>query len=123
MKKFKKISRLPEFNRDMKRLRKRYATLEDDLDNFIGAALYACHKLGIPTPAIGIFRIPGLGVRRPIYKGTKFTCMSLKGRGVKSGIRVIYTYDEEDDEIELIEIYFKGDKENEDRDRIKRHHG
>jgi hypothetical protein len=31
---------------------------------------------------------------------------------------VIYAYFEEQDRIELIEIYFKGDKESEDRERI-----
>jgi len=31
---------------------------------------------------------------------------------------VIYAYFEEADRIELIEIYYKGDKENEDRERI-----
>jgi len=35
---------------------------------------------------------------------------------------VIYAYFEEEDRIELIEIYYKGDKENEDRDRISRYY-
>jgi len=39
-------------------------------------------------------------------------------KGVHSGIRVIYAYHEAEDKIELIEIYFKGDKENEERERI-----
>ena len=50
--------------------------------------------------------------------------MSLGRTGVYSGIRVIYSYAEkpdDKDEIVLIEIYYKGDKENEDRDRIKRY--
>jgi len=42
----------------------------------------------------------------------------MKGKGVQSGIRVIYAYIEEEDEIELIEIYYKGDKENENRKKI-----
>jgi len=33
---------------------------------------------------------------------------------------VIYAYYREMDRIELIEIYYKADKENEDRDRIKK---
>ena len=53
-----------------------------------------------------------------IYKAKKFACRSLKGKGVQSGIRVIYAYFEKEDKIELIEIYYKGDKENEDRERI-----
>jgi len=35
-----------------------------------------------------------------------------------SSLRIIYAYYEEDQNIEFIELYFKGDKENEDRDRI-----
>ena len=44
--------------------------------------------------------------------------MSLKGKGVNSGIRVIYAYFNEEDKIVFIEIYYKGDKENEDKERI-----
>ncbi len=35
-----------------------------------------------------------------------------------SGIRIIYAYYESEDVIEFIEIYFKGDKANEDKKRI-----
>jgi hypothetical protein len=51
----------------------------------------------------------------------KFACKSLKGKGAKSGIRIIYAYFEQEDTIEFIEIYFKGDKENEDKERIKKY--
>jgi mRNA-degrading endonuclease RelE of RelBE toxin-antitoxin system len=79
------------------------------------------HKIGIDNK--GVFQVPGLKIESPmIYKAKKFACRSLKGRGVQSGIRVIYTYFEEQDKIELIEIYHKGDKENEDRERILKHY-
>jgi len=52
----------------------------------------------------------------------KFACRSLKGRGVQSGIRIIYAYFEEKDKIELIEVYYKGDKVSENRQRILRHY-
>ena len=119
-KKFKTISRLPEFNRDMKKLSKRFRSLEDDLNTFVNTALYARHKLGTDTK--GIVSIPGLGVGREIYKARSFACKSLKGRGKQSGIRVIYTYYDETDEVELIEMYYKGDKENEDRGRMRERH-
>lgn len=58
-------------------------------------------------------------IERPsVYKAKKFACRSLKGKGVNSGIRIIYAYFENEDRIELVEIYYKGDKENENRDRI-----
>ncbi len=54
------------------------------------------------------------------YKVKKFACRALKGRGADSGLRIIYAYFEKADKIELVEIYFKGDKENEARGRILR---
>jgi hypothetical protein len=55
------------------------------------------------------------------FKAKKFVCKSLKGRGVASGIRIIYAYFEQDDIIELAEVYYYGDEENEDRLRISRY--
>ena len=57
------------------------------------------------------------------YKSKKvrrFTCASLKGRGGNSGIRVIFVYEKAEDthKITFIEIYFKGDQSNEDRERL-----
>ncbi|MGH7793214.1 MAG: hypothetical protein ACREOB_12945, partial [Thermodesulfobacteriota bacterium] len=79
------------------------------------------HKLKVDNK--GIFRIPGLKIESPkIFKAKKFASRSLKGKGVQSGIRVIYAYFEEEDKIELIEIYYKSDKENEDRERILKYY-
>jgi len=119
LKGFAKVSRLPEFEKDLKKLSKRFKTLEDDLQIFINAQLNLFHKLGMDNG--GILQIPGLHIEvGKFYKAKKFACRSLKGSGAQSGIRVIYTYFEEEDRIELIEIYYKGDKENEDRERIKK---
>jgi len=117
---FSRVSRLPEFDRDLKKLRKRFPTIDEDLETFIQKELFLYHKLNIDNK--GVFPIPGLSLGAiRVYKARKFACRSLKGRGVQSGIRVIYTYSESTDAIKLIEIYYKGDKENEDRDRISRH--
>ena len=114
---FKETSRLPEFEKDIKRLLKRFKTIEDDLEIFIEKQLFLYHKLKVDNR--GIFQITGLPLENPeVYKAKKFACKSLKGRGVQSGIRVIYAYDEEEDKIVLIEMYFKGDKANEDKQRI-----
>jgi len=114
---FKETSRLPEFERDTRRLLKRFKTIEDDLEIFIEKQLILYHKLKVDNK--GIFQIIGLPVENPkVYKAKKFACKSLKGKGVQSGIRVIYAYEEEKDKIVLIEIYFKGDKANEDKKRI-----
>ena len=117
---FREVVSLPEFDRDFKRLLKRYVTLEEDLKRFIETGLILYHKLKIDNK--GIVPISGLGIDSPkIYKARKFACRSLQG-GAFSGIRVIYAYFEETDKIELIEIYYKGDKETEDRERILKHY-
>jgi hypothetical protein len=114
---FREIVRLPEFERDIKRLLKRFRSLEDDIEIFVKTELKLFHKLGIDNK--GVVEISGLGIQGPpIFKARKFACRSLKGSGARSGIRVIYTYFKETDRIEMIEIYIKGDKENEDRQRI-----
>ncbi|MBM3284290.1 MAG: hypothetical protein FJY81_00275 [Candidatus Aminicenantes bacterium] len=119
---FKEIVRLPDFDRDMKNLVKRFQSLEDDLKNFVKTELVLFHKLGIDNKGVAL--MTGLGFQSPkLYKGRKFACRALKGKGARSGIRVIYAYYMELDKIELIEIYYKGDKENEDRERILRRYG
>lgn len=115
---FKKISHVPEFEKDQKKLVKRFSSLEDDLRMFVKVALNAFHKQKIDSNAI--FHISDLGINSPkIYKAKKFACKALKGKGAQSGMRIIYADHEEKDWIEFIEIYYKGDKENEDRERIK----
>ncbi len=124
MKKKKEISfeELPEFKRDFKKLLKKFPTLNEDFKTFKNTALKAFHLLGIEN--VGIFAISGLGIVEPkIYKAKKFACRSLQGTGSNSGIRVIYAFFEKDKKIEFIEIYFKGNKENENRKRILKNYG
>jgi len=114
---FSEVRMLPEFEKDLKKLIKRFRTLKEDLQIFVDKQLQLYHKLRIDNK--GVFAIPNLGITYPqIYKAKKFACRSLKGKGVASGIRVIYAHYEKEDVIEFIEIYYKGDKENEDRSRI-----
>lgn len=114
---FNEIRRLPSFERDLKWLMKRFRSLEEDLEVFISSQLKLYHKLKVDNG--GIVPISGLGIENPhLYKARKFACKSLKGSGAASGIRIIYAYFQEEDIIEFVEIYYKGDKENEDRERI-----
>jgi len=116
---FGKVNRLPGFDKDLKRLLKRFPSLDEDLSEFISGQLVLTHKLGLDNR--GTFRIPGLGFDEPaVFKAKKFACRSLKGKGAHSGIRVIYAWFSDEDRIDLIEIYFKGEKETEDRERILR---
>jgi len=114
---FSEVRRLAEFEKDLKKLSKRFRTLKEDLKIFEDKQLKLYHKLEIDNR--GCIRISDLGISYPeIYKAKKFACRSLKGKGVASGIRVIYAYYRKEDIIEFVEIYYKGDKKNEDRNRI-----
>jgi len=117
---FNEIRSLREFQKDLKKLR-RFRTLKEDLDIFIEKQLRLYHKLKMDNK--GIVQISNLGIDYPkIYKARKFACRSLKGKGSASGIRIIYAYYEDKDWVEFIEVYYKGDKANEDRDRILRYY-
>jgi len=108
-----------EFKRDFKKIKKKFRTLDSDFKNFKETQLRLFHEIGIDNK--GIVKISGLGIEDPsIYKVRKFACRALKGTGSKSGIRIIYAYFPNQNKIEFIEIYYKGDKENEDRKRIER---
>ncbi len=118
---FNEVKRLAEFEKDLKKLSKKFRTLEEDIETFIQKQLNLYHKLRIDNR--GNFLISDLGIRYPeIFKAKKFACRSLKGKGRASGIRIIYAYFEEEDIIELVEIYYKGEKEKEDRNRIFEHY-
>ena len=70
-----------------------------------------------PLSRLGTGNILPLSHRTKILHIVKarLFCRYLKG----SSLRVIYSYFEQEQRIEFIEIYFKGDKENEDRHRVK----
>ncbi|MCK4815051.1 hypothetical protein KA005_04715 [bacterium] len=114
---FSEVRKLAEFEKDFKKLRRRFRTLDEDIEVFIEKQLKLFHKLGVDNK--GCVRISDLGISYPeIYKARKFACRSLKGKGAASGIRIIYGYYSNEDAIEFIEMYYKGDKVNEDRQRI-----
>lgn len=119
---FNEIREVDEFRKDFKKLVKKFRTLNDDLETFITNQLKLSHKLNIDNK--GVVRIADLGIEYPkIYKARKFSCKTLKGKGAASGIRIIYAYYENEDSIEFIEIYYKGEKKNEDRERICKYYG
>ncbi|MFC1510755.1 hypothetical protein ACFL49_03745 [Candidatus Omnitrophota bacterium] len=118
---FNDIRCLSEFEKDLKKLSRKFRSLDDDLENFINTALNLRHKLNIDNNSI--VQISNLGIESPkVFKARKFACKALKGKGAMSGIRVIYAYYEEKDVIEFIEIYYKTDQANENRERIESHY-
>ena len=101
------------FQKDFKKLFKKFRSLEDDLLEF---------KKILSEAPLGIGKHFNIITKSDYYYIIKarFFCRSLK----KKDLRIIYSYIEncqtkEMSGIEFLEIYFKGEKENEDRDRIK----
>jgi len=104
---------LTEFQKDLKVLLKKYRTLNDDL-----AVVKKVLEIFPDERAPFSFRINNTGFETCIIKIKKIACKALKGRGVNSGLRLIYAYFETEQKITCIELYHKNDKENEDRQRI-----
>jgi mRNA-degrading endonuclease YafQ of YafQ-DinJ toxin-antitoxin module len=104
---------LTEFKKDLKNLLKKYKTLPDDLE-VVKKVLTVTPNERPPFS----FRIDNLGLETCIIKVKKIACKALKGRGVNSGLRLIYAHFEVEQKIVFIELYHKNDKENEDRERI-----
>lgn len=107
------FSELKEFQKDVKQLLKKYKTLHDD----IGVVKKDLNDEPGESPPFS-YRIDNLGIKTCIIKVKKIACKSLKGRGVNSGLRLIYAYFEKENRIIFIELYHKNVKENEDRQRI-----
>lgn len=110
------------FDKDLKRLLKKFRTLEDDIGVAKTNAIELFHSKNIDNNSVE--PIPNFCTDElKICKIKKFSCKSLKGRGVQSGIRIIYAYYILTNTVDFIEIYFKGESENEDKERIKRYLG
>lgn len=102
------FNELAEFKKEFKRLFKKYKTLNDDFEKF--------KQVILATPA-GIgknFVIIHFSQNVKIIKA-RMACRMLRDRS----LRVIYSYYEQEQRVDFIEIYFKGEKENENRNRIK----
>jgi mRNA-degrading endonuclease YafQ of YafQ-DinJ toxin-antitoxin module len=104
---------LNEFRKDLKKLLKKYRSLNDDL-KIVRKVLSVEPKERPPFS----FRIDGLSIETCVIKVKKIACKSLKGRGVNTGLRLIYAHFEEEQRIVFVELYHKNNRENEDRERI-----
>ena len=113
---------IAEFEKDFKKLEKRFRTLRDDFENMKRSLLEVHYLKNTPLPANALVDIKGCcGEKYKSQKVRKFACKSLKNLGNRSGIRIVFVIEfskNKDFKITFIEIYYKGDKENEDRARL-----
>jgi len=99
---------LPEFSKEFKQLLKKYKSLPDDLDEFKRIINV------IPLGNKKHFYVVTQNEKCAIVKARLF-CRYLKG----SSLRIIYAFHQQSNKVVFIEIYFKGNKANEDQERIK----
>ncbi len=99
---------LPEFEKEKKRLSKKLRSLHQDVEAFDKVIAVA------PTGIGKNFSIIHYATEVQIVKA-RLACRSLKNRS----LRIIYAHHAETITFIYLEIYFKGDKPNEDRKRIK----
>jgi len=97
---------------------KKYKHLKEDFERFKKAL-----EISQPQEMRGTFRISDLGVnvKIPIYKVKHFRSQDFKGKGSKSGFRIIYAHMNKEHKIIFIEFYHKNNKTNHDVKRIKKY--
>lgn len=104
-----KFSETQKFSTEFRRLSKRYRSLPEDLEEF--KKIVAAMPLGTSKHFVVLRSSPSL----KIVKARLF-CRDLKQA---DKLRIVYAYHEAQSLIEFIELYFKGDKEREDKERIE----
>ena len=98
------------FKKEFKKLKKKYKSLSEDLKEF--QKVLSVSPLGNTKHFVIIHQISVLYIIK-----ARFFCRYLKG----SSLRIVYAYLKKDNKIQFIELYYKGNKENEDASRIKKY--
>lgn len=97
------------FKKDFKKLSKRFSTLEEDFNTAKKSAIELLHIVGIDNYSI-IRLTEYYNGSLCIYKLRKFACKSLKGRGVQSGVRIIYAFMKKKNPLSLLRFILKPTK-------------
>ncbi|MBI3234317.1 MAG: hypothetical protein HYZ42_09800 [Bacteroidetes bacterium] len=120
MKKMQKtlFEELNEFKKDLKQLLKKYRTLNEDLE----VVKQDLNDEPGDSPPFS-YRINGLGIETSVIKVKKIACKAIKGKGVNSGLRLIYAHYPQEQKIVFIELYHKNDQASENRERILNYFG
>jgi len=111
------FNELPEFQKECKRLGKKYKSLLEDNQEFKSDLQNFKDVISVtPFGNSKHFNILTKNEHYAIIKARLF-CRYLKG----SSLRIIYAFHCQDCKFIFIEIYPKNKKENEDRERIKKY--
>jgi hypothetical protein len=113
---------IDSFQKDLKRLLKKFRTLEENLEIAKRDAIELYHLKRIDNRSV--FPIPHFCTEEiMVCKIKKFACKALKGRGSKSGIRVIYAFYCQSYRVEFLEIYFEDSTAGKNRLGYNRRYG
>ncbi len=108
---------LPEFQKECKRLNKKYKSLLNDIHGFKSDLQNFKDIISItPSGNSKHFNIITRNEQCAVIKARLF-CRYLRG----SSLRIVYAFHCQNCKVEFIEIYPKSDKANEDRERIKKY--
>jgi mRNA-degrading endonuclease RelE of RelBE toxin-antitoxin system len=102
------FNELPDFSKELKRLAKKYQSLPEDLVQF--KQILRCEPLGNTKHFSVLIQNDTCTIMK-----ARFFCRYLKG----GSLRIIYAFHPEENLIKFIELYFKGEKETENKDRIR----
>jgi hypothetical protein len=108
------------FEKELRTLAKKFRSLPEDFESLKKFSIEFFHTSDAKDNN-SIFKIEGCcNDRFESYVIKKIACRSIKGRGCRSGIRITYVLDKYLNNITFMEIYFKSDKEIEDKERLKK---
>lgn len=94
------------FTRLLKKLTKRFRTLPQDLELAKKAAIELLHLHELDNRSC--FPLKQFHQADcKLFKIKKFACRALKGKGARSGIRIIYAFHPKTADVVFIEIYYK----------------
>ena len=105
-----KFQQSPEFEKELKKLSRKYPSLVNDVEDI--KQILANTPTGIGKNFTIIRAIRNVKIVK-----ARLHCESLRARTV----RMIYAYHTDRIEFRYLELYFKGNKENEDRGRVTRY--
>lgn len=105
-----RFNQLLEFEKEFFKLSKKYRSLDEDLKKF--EKIIKINPTGVGKNFTIIHNTEKLKLVK-----VRLACKSLRDRSM----RVIYAYHNDTTTFVYIEIYFKGEKANEDRERIKKY--
>ncbi len=103
----KLFKRTPEFEKEFKRLVKKFRSLDEDICSF--EKILEAYPTGVGSKFVIIHSDSGVKIVK-----ARLACRALR----ESSLRVIYAWHEQCVTFFYIELYHKGEKENEDRVRI-----